>query len=214
MKLLIFLSISIISLTLVFCSEESPNTPPNQSTTGKLVITSIPSGARIFLQGTDTGKNTPDTIKNLEPGVYTGYLSLEYYQIAYFTTSISANLTTTENIPLNDIGIEFQWDYEIRSGGDSVQFKYSINQDVRLDSIVVDRPVNDTSRVTDKYAYNQKLFLAKDTSGTQIIYLLPPEEDGRTYYPRIDDEFYKIYVYGRKVHGSQSYFSNFYEQEL
>jgi hypothetical protein len=214
MKLLTFLSIAIISLILVFCSEESPDGPSNQTTTGKLVITSIPSGARIFLQGTDTGKNTPDTIKNLEPGIYNGYLNLEYYQIANFTTSISANLTTTENIPLNDIAIEFQWNYEIRSAGDSVRFFYTINQDVKLDSIVIDRPVNNTSRVIEKYSYNQKLLFAEDSSGTQIIYYLPTEEDARNYYPRIDDETYKIYVYGRKAHGSQSYFSNFYEQEL
>lgn len=214
MKLLTFLSIAIISLILVFCSEESPDGPQNQTTTGELVITSIPSGARIFLQGTDTGKNTPDTIKNLDPGVYDGYLTLEYYQISYFTTSISSKLTTTENITLNSIPIEFQWSYMFRFTGDSVQFNYTINQDVRVDSIVIDRPINTTDRVTERYTYNQKLLLAKDSSGTQLIYYLPPEEDGRTYYPRIEDKFYKIYVYGRKVHGSQSYFSNFYEQEL
>ena len=214
MKLLTFLSIVIILLTLLSCSEESPNSPANQTNTGKLVIISLPSGARIFLQGTDTGKNTPDTIKNLEPGIYNGYLSLEYYQITNFTTSISANLTTTENITLNAIAIEFQWNYILQFTGDSVQFNYTINQDVKLDSIVVDRPINATDRMVERYAYNQKLLLAKDSSGTQNNYHLPPEEDGRTYYPRIEDKTYKIYVYGRKVHGSQSYFVNSYEQEL
>jgi len=215
MKLLIKSSLFLLLFTWISCSEENPEEPPqNGNGVGRLVINSTPSGARIYLQGTDTGKNTPGIIDNLEPGTYDGFLYLQYFDTSYFTAEIFENLTTTKNITLDDIFLEFQWDYILRYTGDSVKFSYLINQDVLLDSIVVNRPLNDTSNVIEKYYYNQKLLISEDQFGNPITYYLPPEEDGREFYPRIEDKTYLIYVHGHKAHGSQSNFNIFYSQEL
>jgi hypothetical protein len=199
---------------MFYCSEESPESPP-QNSTGRLVIKSNPSGARIYLLGTDTGMNTPDSIDNLEPGDYDGFLYMQYYDTTYFTATIFKNLTTTKEITLDDIFIEFEWDYILRYTGDSVKFSYQINQDILLDSIIIDRPIDASGMYTkEKYIYNKKLLVWEDQIGNRLTYFLPPEEDGRQYYPRFETFTYWINVYGQKAHGSQGYFHIFYLQEV
>ena len=214
MRILILFFIVIACLLLFYCSEENPVNPP-QNSTGKLIVKSNPPGARIYLLGTDTGKNTPDSIDNLEPGTYEGFLYLQYYDTTYFTATIFKNITTTKDITLDDIFIDFEWDYIFRYTGDSVKFSYQINQDVLLDSIIIDRPVDASGMyVEEKYIYNKKHLLWSDQFGNLFTYFLPPEEDGRQFYPRIDNFTYWIYVYGQKANGSQAYFHISYSQEF
>jgi len=214
MKPLIILLVALVSLSMFYCSEESTTSPP-QSSVGKLVVKSNPSGARIYLLGTDTGKNTPDSLDNLEPGNYDGFLYLQYYDTAYFTATIFENLTTTMNITMDDIYIEFEWDYIFGYTGDSVKFSYQINQDVLLDSIIIDRPIDASGMyIKEKYIYNKKLLVWEDQFGNPITYYLPPEEDEREYYPRIETFTYWINVYGHKAHGSKAYFHIIYTQQV
>jgi len=209
MKPLIILFVALVCLTMFYCSEESPESPP-QNSTGKLVIKSNPSGARIYLLGTDTGKNTPDSIDNLEPGDYDGFLCLQYYDTAHFTANILKNLTTTKEIVLEDglPFINFVWDYSIGYGGDSVRFSFLVNQDILMDSIIVERPIDVSGTYTkDRYIYNKELLVWKDQFGNPVKYFLP---NYNLYYPRINNFNYWFNVYGQKAYGAQTYFHIFY----
>ena len=215
MKQLITLLIAIVFLSFYNCSENSPDSPP--IATGKFIITSTPAGARIYLKGDDTGQNTPHTFNDIETGNYDGYLYLEYFDTAYFAVTILENLRTTEDITLHDNTpfIQFAWDYRLRSGGDSVQFNFEINQDILLDSILVFRPVNTSGTyTTDKYIYDKKLLVWRDQLGNLITYYLPPEESAQQNYPKIVNKNYRIDVHGHKAHGNQEYFNSFYSQTL
>lgn len=215
MKQLITLLFATVCLSFYNCSENSPESP--QITTGKLVITSTPSGARIYLKGNDTGQNTPYTFDNLETGNYNGYLYLQYYDTAYFAVTILENLRTTEDFTLHDNlpFIEFTWDYSSRFNGDSVQFSFQINQDVLLDSIIVDRPVTNTGDyTTDHNQYNKQLFVWRDQNGYLVTYYLPMDDSGQQYYPRFENFPYRFDVYGQQAHGDQKSFYSFYLQEL
>jgi len=216
MKQILIILVALSCLLLFSCSEDSPDSPP-QDSTGKLFIKSTPTGARIYLQGNDTGKNTPDTLVNLPAGTVNGYLYLEYFDTAYFSIPISANLITTEEIILSEDlpFVELTWDYSIRSGGDSVQFSFQLNQDLLMDSIVVSRPITIFGDYTkDRYVINNQLFVWIDQNGYLVKYYLPLSGSAQQFYPKIDNYLYRIDVYGQQAHGYQSSFYSFYTQQF
>jgi len=207
MKQILLIVVALGCLLLISCSEDSPESPP-QDSTGKLFIKSTPSGARIYLRGIDTGKNTPDTLDNVPAGTVNGYLFLEYFDTAYFSIPISANLTTTkeftltENLPL----VQFVWSDWI--SGDSVKFSFQPNQDLLIDSIVVSRPINIFGDYTkDRYDLNKQLF------GYLVTYYLPLSGSAQQFYPKFENYLYRIDVYGQKAHGYQSSFYSYYIQQ-
>lgn len=63
---------------------------------GSLYITSNPSGAQIFLNGTDTGIFTPALITNLYPGSYTIMLTLDNPTMSSTNTVVVTQRQTTE----------------------------------------------------------------------------------------------------------------------
>lgn len=217
MRPLFITFISLILLNIIGCSNDSSIDPPPQNTGGKLIIKSVPSGARIYLMGTDTGKNTPDSLLNLEPGIYDLFLYLQYYDTAYFFAKIVENLPTTKEITLQD-GlplIDIDLDYIYRYTGDSVQFSWLLNQDVLIDSIIVERPISTSGiYMTDRYIYNKELFLWKDQLGNPIMYFLPPPNLGANYYPRVEGFTYWFNFYGQKAHGSMTSFHLFFSQDI
>jgi hypothetical protein len=216
MRYLLLILLSIIFLTFIQCSDDNPTDPPGQTTKGKLVVKSIPSGARIYLMGTDTGKNTPDTL-NLEAGIYDLFLYLQYYDTAFFSAKVVEKISTTKEITLVEglPFVEIILDYIIRSNGDSVQFNWVLNQDVLIDSIIVKRPIDLSGNyVTDRYLYNNQLFPFEDQSGNPIIYYLPPTDSGNNFYPRIETFPYWIDFYGQKAHGSITAFHLSFSQGI
>jgi hypothetical protein len=82
---------SVTATTIVTVTEEPP-------TTGSLQINSTPTGASIFLDGIDTGKVTPDTLPEVEPGDHTLKLEKYHYKNYEILASISAGETTEKNI--------------------------------------------------------------------------------------------------------------------
>ena len=214
MRLLISIIVLSVFLLFISCSEENPNSP---NETGKLVVNSIPSGARIYLGGVNTGKDTPDTLTNLEAGDYYLFLYLQYYDTAYFSIKIQKNLTTTKEITLEDglPMVEILMDYHSTSGGDSVQFYYTLNQDVLVDSITVKRPIGISGFYTiDVYTFNSQLFNAIDQFNNPIRYYLPPLGNGENYYPRFTNLIYWIDIYGHKAYGAKVYFHTSIAKEI
>ena len=218
MKNLILLCLSVILLNFIHCSEDnSVNPPPAQNQKGNLVVKSNPPGARIYLMGTDTGKNTPDSLLDLEPDIYDLFLYLQYYDTAYFSVKIIENLTTSKEITLQD-GLPFVdivLDYINAFSGDSVKFSWLLNQDVLMDSIIIERPITISGiYVTDRYIYNKELFVWKDQFGNPITYFLPPPFVGQNYYPRVEGFTYWFNFYGQKAHGAMTSFHLFFSQEI
>ena len=216
MRVLILLLLTVVFLFLIQCTEDNPESPP-QNQKGKLVVKSNPSGARIHLMGTDTGKNTPDSISNLEPGIYDLFLYLQYYDTAYFSVKIIENLTTTKEINLVDglpfVDIELTYTYAYT--GDSVRFNFELNQDVLMDSIIVERPISTSGLyITDKYIYNKEMFTWKDQFGNPITYLLPAPQTGNKHYPRVEGFTYWFNFYGQKAHASMTSFHLSFSQDI
>lgn len=217
MKFLIFLTgFLILIFSFINCSEDNPTDPPSQTTQGRLVVKSDPTGARIYLLGTDTGKNTPDSM-DLDPGIYDFYLCLQYYDTAFFSAKVVENLTTTKEVALQDALplVEIILDYLNAFSGDSIKFNWLLNQDVLMDSIIVERPISNSGLYyTDRYLYNNELFTSKDQFGNPKTYILPPSTSGRQYYPRFEGYTYWFNFYGKKAHGSMTSFHIFISQQI
>lgn len=210
MRIFISLFVSIIFLTFIKCTEDCPDCPPQtQGPKGKLVVKSNPSAARIYLMGTDTGKNTPDSLINLEAGTYDVFLYLQYYDTAYFTAEVRNNLTTTKEITLDD-GLPFvdiELTYSTSYGGDSVKFYLILNQDLLLDSIIVVRPISSAGNyTTDRYLFSKELWKSRDEFGNSIQYNLPQAISTQHFYPRFENFTYEFHFYGQKAYGVKTYF--------
>lgn len=116
MKKLIYLLLFVAAgLVLVSCdSEDDPITPAEP---GSIFVSSIPSGAQIWINGVNTNRFTPDTVKNLDPAVYSVTLKLTDYNDTTFSASVSSNETTVvtnvqlvSNVMLESFGPVRLWE--------------------------------------------------------------------------------------------------------
>jgi hypothetical protein len=72
--------------------------------TGSLSVSSSPTGARIYLDGTDTGYTTPRTISGVTAGSHTVRCSLTGYTDASQTISVTGGQTTSVTLTLQSQG--------------------------------------------------------------------------------------------------------------
>jgi hypothetical protein len=102
MKNLFYITmITIASLLMVSCDSTTDPVTPTPDPKGNLFVTSIPIGAQIWRDGVNTNKVTPDTLKDLDPKVYSITLKLQDYNDTTFSVSVSANQTSVvTNVPL------------------------------------------------------------------------------------------------------------------
>ena len=90
-KSILILSLIITVLILIVgCTSTTP-------TTGIINVNSTPTGAKIYLDGVDTGMATPLTITNVEAGAHVIKLDALYYKIWQETVIVTANETTYLN---------------------------------------------------------------------------------------------------------------------
>jgi hypothetical protein len=70
---------------------------------GRIFLTSTPAGAAIFLNGSNSGKVTPDSLKNLTPGDHTIKLTLDGYFDSTFTATVTEDQTTNYGVTLSAV---------------------------------------------------------------------------------------------------------------
>ncbi|HSW56335.1 MAG TPA: PEGA domain-containing protein [Ignavibacteriaceae bacterium] len=91
-KLFFLLLIPIVALIISSCSDDDPISPT--ATEGNLYLTSNPAGAQIWIDGLNTSKTTPDTVKDINQGVRNVTLRLQDYKDTTFAISITAGQTS------------------------------------------------------------------------------------------------------------------------
>ena len=98
-KLILFMIIPFAVFLVTSC--DTNNAPDNTPTTGSIYLTSNPSGAAIWLDGSNKNLTTPDTLKDVSEGVHTVILSLPDYDDTTFSISVSAGqVSVVTNIAL------------------------------------------------------------------------------------------------------------------
>ena len=94
MKKPILLFIIAFAALLITACNTNNNTITPQPDPGNIYVTSNPAGAQIWLDGVNTAQVTPDTIKNLDEGVYNVTLKLTDYNDATFSVSVISGQTS------------------------------------------------------------------------------------------------------------------------
>lgn len=89
----------IIALGL-FLSSCDNTTEPTPVTTGGIFISSTPSGAQIWVDNSNSGKVTPDSVTGLSTGTRTVTLKLANYKDTTFTMNVVANTKVSKNVTL------------------------------------------------------------------------------------------------------------------
>jgi len=91
-KLILLLIIPFAGMLITSCNKTDD--PVTSTTKGNIFVTSNPAGAEIWLGANNTSQTTPDTIKNLDEGVYNVTLKLTDYDDATFTVNVTAGQTS------------------------------------------------------------------------------------------------------------------------
>lgn len=108
MKKFLILPILLMAAVLFFSCEDSTTDTEPVVTTGTLFVQSTPAGAQIWVDGINSGKVTPDSVKNLSEGNHSLTLKLDGYKDTVQTSvSITAGQTTTRNITLTRAASNF-----------------------------------------------------------------------------------------------------------
>ena len=89
-KLLIFPLLIAVAMMFYSC-DESTTDPVVSSSKGSIFLQSTPVGAQIWINGANTGKVTPDTVKDRDSGNVTVTLKLAGYKDTTFTVKVIAN---------------------------------------------------------------------------------------------------------------------------
>ncbi|MBI1933046.1 MAG: PEGA domain-containing protein [Ignavibacteriales bacterium] len=93
-KILMLVLFSIFAISFISCSD---NTTDPVEEKGNLIVNSTPAGAKIFLDGTDSGFLTPYTFSGKAAGTYTVTLKLD----TYADTTINAQVVNNQDATLN-----------------------------------------------------------------------------------------------------------------
>jgi len=94
MKKLILLLIIPFVVLITSCEDDTVTPIP----TGNLYLTSIPAGAEIWIDGSNTVSTTPDTINNVSEGARSVTLKLQDYNDTTFSVTVTENQTNVVSI--------------------------------------------------------------------------------------------------------------------
>lgn len=92
-NLFIMALVTIAALVMVSCDSTTDPVTPNDPK-GNLFVSSVPAGAQIWVDGSNTNKVTPDTVKDISTGVKNVTLKLQDYNDSTFAVSVSDNQTS------------------------------------------------------------------------------------------------------------------------
>jgi len=96
MKKIIYI-LPFVLILIISCREGIVDFP-EESDTGTLFINSSPGGAEIFFESNKTGKVTPDSLINLQPGSYNLKLHLTGYADENFFVNVQSGQKKYINI--------------------------------------------------------------------------------------------------------------------
>ncbi|HPI37829.1 MAG TPA: PEGA domain-containing protein [Ignavibacteriaceae bacterium] len=100
-KLLLIPALLLFGLLITSCDEETTSPETSGTNKGSIFVSSTPTGAQIWVNGSNTGKITPDTVKNLDSGFVNITLKLTNYKDTTFSREILPNFTSSVFIQMS-----------------------------------------------------------------------------------------------------------------
>jgi PEGA domain len=96
MKKYIYLILILVLGLLIASCDNTTTEPTTGPTTGSIIIESEPTGAAIYLDGSNTGQITNDTLADVDFGSHDITLKLDGYRDTTVTASISSDITSAK----------------------------------------------------------------------------------------------------------------------
>jgi|GEM_PF-6109690 len=122
----------------------------SQLEVGTIYVASDPEGAQIYLGDKNTNKVTPDTLVNIDPGVYSLALKLAGFRDTSVTVSVEKWETAEMNVLLKDtlpeIAVTIEYS-DIQFG--QLLFSFEFNRNISLSQILSRRPDSDSITTTN-----------------------------------------------------------------
>jgi hypothetical protein len=100
-KLLLIPILLLFGLLITSFYEETTSPESGGTNKGSIFVSSTPTGAQIWVNGSNTGKITPDTVKNLDSGFVNITLKLTNYKDTTFSREILPNFTSSVFIQMS-----------------------------------------------------------------------------------------------------------------
>lgn len=100
-KYLSFFIILLLGLLIASCDDDPTGPGTIDDETGGILVQSTPAGAEIWLDGTNTGKTTPDSLVDLDEGSYQVTLSLSGYRDTTVTANVTAGFQSSIQVTLS-----------------------------------------------------------------------------------------------------------------
>ncbi len=88
------LMLLLLGFIIASCDNSTTGPTAPEITTGSIIVGSDPAGAQIFLDNTNSGKVTNDTLKNVSFGSHSITLKLDGYRDTTVSASISSDVAT------------------------------------------------------------------------------------------------------------------------
>ncbi|TKJ39012.1 hypothetical protein CEE36_10565 [candidate division TA06 bacterium B3_TA06] len=125
----------------------------NGGGTGSIQVSSSPSGAAIYLDGTNTAQTTPATLTNVSEGSHNITLTLSGYYDLEKTVNVTKDQTSTVDATLEAKGgvVSVDVDAILFLDGWYINYFYTFNHDVFLTNCVITIPSVDPFIDSDEY---------------------------------------------------------------
>jgi len=100
--------IPLLWLAFLGCGDDNPN-GPSPTTYGSIYVESIPAGANIYLDGSNTSQLTPATLTDIETGNHTVKLTLADYEDWTRSVYVEEDVTDTVTVTLYQFALNIYW---------------------------------------------------------------------------------------------------------
>ena len=141
-------------------------------TTGSIQVNSTPTGAQVFLDGSDTGELTNCTLTDVSPGSHTVMLVMEGYEDEQTSVSVTAGQTATVSVTLTEPTITV---LELPTGtvwttGEGVEIKWGVSGSGASQAVVstgagLDPLINQGGRALSRFqrrSFQERRFLRSE----------------------------------------------------
>lgn len=131
---------------------------------GAIKVTSTPSNADVYLDGTDTGKTTPCTLKNINPGDHVVKVSKEGYADYQETVTVEENKTVNVSAVLEELELKIisPEKYDIWGKGKTIKVEWE------TESTASGLRVSSSQPAGDADALNKEDDSTGDTAAGQV----------------------------------------------
>lgn len=162
-KIVFWIITLFVVIALTACDKEVTTSPPDQvPAEGKIIVSSVPDNALIYLNGRNTGRFTPDSLTFLEDGIYNLTFKKKYFK----DTSIVVTISDEES---REIFLDYLSNPSMYGRMNLTSNPQSANIELNDSLLDITTPVILNNLLPGEYTVRMKLFNYRDVLINTIV---------------------------------------------